>query len=126
MLWLRRREMGRSNHPLPGKSGPVASQVRCWPCGAPRGGRHIGHIREGCAHCSPAIGQMIHIGTDTETNIGDLGKLILQMTSSHPELDSQPFSPSSVARRCPESVRRTFEWYRAYWKAGRPRGVLGS
>jgi hypothetical protein len=92
--------MGHSNHPLPGKSGPVASRVRCWPCGAPRGGRHIGHVSEGCAYCSSAMGQMIHIGTDTETNIGDLGKLILQMTSFHPELDSQPFSPRSVARRC--------------------------
>lgn len=82
-----------------------------------------------------AMGEIVHIGDDTETNIGDLGKLILRMTGFHAELESRPAPPGSVARRCPdltklraltgyeptvsleEGVRRTFEWYRTHWKA---------
>ena len=81
-----------------------------------------------------AIGEIVHIGNDTETNIGDLAKLVLRVADFHPELESRPAPPGSVARRCPdltklraltgyeptvsleEGVRRTFEWYRAYWK----------
>lgn len=83
-----------------------------------------------------AIGEVVHIGNDTETNIGDLGKLVLGIVDFHPELESRPAPPGSVARRCPdltklraltgyeptvsleEGVRRTFEWYRAHWKVG--------
>jgi len=83
-----------------------------------------------------AMGQLVHIGTDTETGIGDLAKLVLRVTDFHPALDSQPAPPSSVTRRCPditklraltgyepavsleEGVRRTYEWYRAHWKTG--------
>jgi nucleoside-diphosphate-sugar epimerase len=83
-----------------------------------------------------AIGEVVHIGNDAETNIGDLGKLVLRMIDFHPALESRPAPPGSVARRCPdltklraltgyeptvsleEGVRRTFEWYRAHWKAG--------
>ena len=81
-----------------------------------------------------ATGQIVHIGTDTETSIADLGKLILRTTGFHAELDSLPAPPGSVARRCPdltklraltgyeptvsleEGVRRTFDWYRTHWK----------
>jgi UDP-glucose 4-epimerase/UDP-glucuronate decarboxylase len=81
-----------------------------------------------------ATGEIVHIGTDTETNIGDLGKLVLRIVDFHPALDSRPAPPGSVARRCPdltklraltgyeptvaleEGVRRTFEWYREHWK----------
>ena len=83
-----------------------------------------------------AMGQIVHIGTDTETGIGDLAKLVLRVTDFHPALDSQPAPPGSVARRCPdltrlraltgyepavsleEGVRRTYEWYRTHWKTG--------
>jgi nucleoside-diphosphate-sugar epimerase len=83
-----------------------------------------------------AIGEIIHIGNDTETNIGDLGKLVLRIAGFSAELDSRPAPSGSVARRCPdltklraltgyepavsleEGVRRTFEWYRAHGKAG--------
>jgi nucleoside-diphosphate-sugar epimerase len=83
-----------------------------------------------------AIGEVVHIGNDTETNIGDLGKLVLGIVDFHPELESRPAPPGSVARRCPdltklraltgyeptvsleEGVRRTFEWYHAHWKVG--------
>ena len=82
-----------------------------------------------------AIGEIVHIGNDTETNIGDLGKLILRLIDFHPELESLPAPPGAVARRCPdltklraltgyepavsleEGVRRTFEWYRTHRKA---------
>lgn len=81
-----------------------------------------------------AIGEIVHIGNDVETNIGDLSKLVLRVVDFHPQLESRPAPPGSVARRCPdlaklraltgyeptvsleEGVRRTFEWYRAYWK----------
>jgi UDP-glucose 4-epimerase/UDP-glucuronate decarboxylase len=83
-----------------------------------------------------AMGQLVHIGTDTETGIGDLAKLVLRVTDFHPALDSQPAPPGSVTRRCPditklraltgyepavsleEGVRHTYEWYRAHWKTG--------
>ena len=83
-----------------------------------------------------AIGEIVHIGNDTETNIGDLAKLVLRVADFHPELESRPAPPGSVARRCPdltklraltgyepavsleEGVRRTFEWYRAYGNGG--------
>lgn len=79
-----------------------------------------------------AIGEIVHIGSDTETNIGDLSKLVLRVVDFYPELESRPAPPGSVARRCPdltklrtltgygpttpleEGVRRTFEWYRAH------------
>ncbi len=82
-----------------------------------------------------AVGQIVHIGNDTETDIGDLGKLVLRVTDFHATLENRPAPPGSVARRCPdltklraltgyeptvsleEGVRRTFEWYRAHWKA---------
>jgi UDP-glucose 4-epimerase/UDP-glucuronate decarboxylase len=81
-----------------------------------------------------ATGEIVHIGNDTETNIGDLGKLVLRIVDFHPALDSRAAPPGSVARRCPdltklraltgyeptvaleEGVRRTFEWYREHWK----------
>jgi UDP-glucose 4-epimerase/UDP-glucuronate decarboxylase len=78
-----------------------------------------------------AAGEIVHIGNDTEeTNISDLTKLILQITSFSPELDLRPAPSGSVARRCPDltklraltsyqpavsleqGVQHTFEWYR--------------
>lgn len=82
-----------------------------------------------------AAGEIVNIGNDNSTNIGDLGKLILRVTDFHAALESQPAPTGSVARRCPdltklraltayeptvsleEGVRRTFEWYRTNWKA---------
>jgi nucleoside-diphosphate-sugar epimerase len=82
-----------------------------------------------------AMGEIVNIGNDSSTNIGDLGKLVLRIADFHPALESWPAPPGSVARRCPdltklraltgyeptvaleEGVRRTFEWYRAHWKA---------
>lgn len=77
-----------------------------------------------------AEGQIVHIGNDTEeTNIGDLIKLILNITDHHPTLEYRPAPAHSVARRCPdltrlrsltgyapavpldEGVRRTVDWY---------------
>jgi nucleoside-diphosphate-sugar epimerase len=84
----------------------------------------------------PAAGEIVHIGNDTETNIGDLAKLILRVAGFHAELKGRPAPPGSVTRRCPDltklraltgyeptvsledGVRRTFDWYRAHWKAG--------
>jgi UDP-glucose 4-epimerase/UDP-glucuronate decarboxylase len=81
-----------------------------------------------------ATSEIVNIGNDSPTNIGDLGKLVLRIVDFHPALDSRPAPPGSVARRCPdlaklraltgyeptvaleEGVRRTFEWYRAHWK----------
>jgi UDP-glucose 4-epimerase/UDP-glucuronate decarboxylase len=82
-----------------------------------------------------AIGEIVNIGNDSTTNIGDLGKLVLRIADFHATLESRPAPPGSVARRCPnlakvraltgyepavsleEGVRGTFEWYRTRWKA---------
>jgi UDP-glucose 4-epimerase/UDP-glucuronate decarboxylase len=81
------------------------------------------------------MGEIVNIGNDSSTNIGDLGKLVLRIVDFHPALESWPAPAGSVARRCPdltklrtltryeptvaleEGVRRTSEWYRAHWKA---------
>nr|WP_042189848.1 NAD-dependent epimerase/dehydratase family protein [Kibdelosporangium sp. MJ126-NF4]CEL18923.1 UDP-glucose 4-epimerase [Kibdelosporangium sp. MJ126-NF4]CTQ95274.1 UDP-glucose 4-epimerase (EC 5.1.3.2) [Kibdelosporangium sp. MJ126-NF4] len=75
-------------------------------------------------------GEIVHIGNDEETNIGDLTKLVLRIAGHDPVLDVESAPAGSVARRCPdlaklraltgyepavsleEGVRRTFEWYR--------------
>ncbi len=80
-----------------------------------------------------AHGEIVHIGNDTETNIGDLAKLVLRTTGVDPALRPEPAPPGSVARRCPdiaklraltgyeptvpldEGVRRTVDWYREHW-----------
>jgi len=82
-----------------------------------------------------AMGEIVNIGNDSSTNVGDLGKLVLRVADFHATLESRPAPPGSVARRCPdltklraltgyeptvsleEGVRRTFEWYRTHWKA---------
>jgi nucleoside-diphosphate-sugar epimerase len=79
-----------------------------------------------------ATGEIVNIGNDSSTNIGDLGKLVLQVTDFQAEIASLPAPPGSVAKRCPdlaklraltgyeptvsleEGVRRTFDWYRAH------------
>ncbi|WP_370941747.1 NAD-dependent epimerase/dehydratase family protein [Amycolatopsis sp. cg5] len=81
-----------------------------------------------------AVDEIVHIGNDEETNIGDLTALVLKMAGHDPELDRVPAPPGSVARRCPDisklrsltgfeptvsladGVRRTFDWYAANWK----------
>ncbi|MEV0717869.1 NAD-dependent epimerase/dehydratase family protein [Asanoa sp. NPDC050611] len=82
-----------------------------------------------------AFGQIVHIGDDTqETNIADLAKLVLRLTSGEAALEPVPAPPGSVARRRPdlgllrsltgfapsvdleEGVRRTIAWYRE-WSA---------
>lgn len=80
-----------------------------------------------------AQGGIVHIGNDTETNIGDLAKLVLRTVGVDPVLRPEPAPAGSVARRCPDisrlrsltgfeptvpledGVRRTVEWYRAHW-----------
>ncbi|HLU59333.1 MAG TPA: NAD-dependent epimerase/dehydratase family protein [Pseudonocardia sp.] len=77
-----------------------------------------------------AFGEIVHIGTDTETIIADLAKLVLREADFAPELQVLPAPPGAVARRAPdltklraltgfeprvpleEGVRRTFAWYR--------------
>ncbi|MGH3648368.1 MAG: NAD-dependent epimerase/dehydratase family protein [Micromonosporaceae bacterium] len=81
-----------------------------------------------------AHGEIVHIGNDTETNIGDLAKLVLRVVGVDPALRTEPAPAGSVARRCPdlaklraltgyeptvpleEGVRRTAEWYRNHWR----------
>jgi UDP-glucuronate decarboxylase len=83
-----------------------------------------------------AIGEIVNIGNDTSTNIGDLGKLVLRVADFHATVESRPAPPGSVARRCPdlaklrdltgyeptvsleEGVRRTYDWYRTQWETG--------
>jgi UDP-glucose 4-epimerase/UDP-glucuronate decarboxylase len=82
-----------------------------------------------------ASGEIVHIGNEAVTSVGDLAKLILRVVDVQPELRNEPAPPGSVARRCPdltklraltgyeptvsldEGVRRTFDWYRAYWRS---------
>jgi nucleoside-diphosphate-sugar epimerase len=82
-----------------------------------------------------ASGEIVHIGNETVTSVGDLAKLILRVVDVEPELRNEPAPSGSVARRCPdltklraltgyeptvsleEGVRRTFDWYRAHWPA---------
>lgn len=81
-----------------------------------------------------ATGELVHIGNDTETNIGDLAKLVLRLVGADPALRAEPAPAGSVARRCPdiaklraltgyeptvpleEGVRRTADWYREHWR----------
>ncbi|MEZ7126674.1 NAD-dependent epimerase/dehydratase family protein [Nonomuraea sp. AD125B] len=81
-----------------------------------------------------AMGRIVHIGNDAETNIGDLAKLVLRIAEVSPAIDDVPAPAGSVARRCPdltllreltgyeprvaleEGVRRTFAWYQESWK----------
>jgi nucleoside-diphosphate-sugar epimerase len=82
-----------------------------------------------------ASGEIVHIGNETVTSVGDLAKLILRVVDVQPELRNERAPTGSVARRCPdltklraltgyeptvsleEGVRRTFDWYRAHWCA---------
>ncbi|GAA0909252.1 NAD-dependent epimerase/dehydratase family protein [Pseudonocardia zijingensis] len=78
-----------------------------------------------------AVGEIVHVGSDTETVIADLAKLVLRLADFTPDLQALPAPPGAVARRVPdltklraltgyeprvpleEGVRRTFAWYRA-------------
>lgn len=89
-----------------------------------------------------AMGEIVHIGTDTETNIADLGELILRLLDFHPRLESRPAPRGSVARRCPDltklraltgyepkvsledGVHRTVEWYQRHVISACPGGVM--
>jgi nucleoside-diphosphate-sugar epimerase len=77
-----------------------------------------------------AVGEIVHIGSDTETIIADLAKLVLRLADFTPDLQVLPAPPGAVPRRVPdltklraltgyeprvpleEGVRRTFAWYR--------------
>ena len=77
-----------------------------------------------------AVGEIVHIGTDTETIIADLAKLVLRLAEFSPDLQVLPAPPGAVVRRVPdltklraltgyeprvpleEGVRRTFAWFR--------------
>jgi len=47
-------------------------------------------------------GGIIHVGSSEETRIGDLAKLVFEVTGHRPRLDSRPAPPGSVARRVPD------------------------
>ncbi|MFC4011076.1 NAD-dependent epimerase/dehydratase family protein [Nonomuraea purpurea] len=82
-----------------------------------------------------AMGKIVHIGNDAETNIGDLAKLVLRVAGVSPAIQHVPAPAGSVARRCPdltvlreltgyeprvaleEGVRKTYTWYRESWTA---------
>jgi len=73
--------------------------------------------------------ETVHIGSDTETQIGELYKMMLDIMEHHPSLIEVPSAPGSVRRRCPdisklrrltgfsprvgleEGVRKTCAWY---------------
>jgi nucleoside-diphosphate-sugar epimerase len=77
-----------------------------------------------------ALGEIVHIGSDTETVIADLAKLVLRLADFTPDIEVLPAPPGAVVRRVPdltklraltgyeprvpleEGVRRTFAWYR--------------
>jgi nucleoside-diphosphate-sugar epimerase len=78
-----------------------------------------------------ALGEIVHIGSDIETTITDLAKLVLRLAEFSPDIEILPAAPGAVVRRVPdltklraltgfeprvpfeEGVRRTFAWYRA-------------
>jgi nucleoside-diphosphate-sugar epimerase len=82
-----------------------------------------------------AVGEIVHIGSDTETVIADLAKLVLRLADFTPDLEVLPAPPGAVVRRVPdltklraltgyeprvpleEGVRRTFAWYRESLRA---------
>lgn len=73
--------------------------------------------------------EVFHVGTDEETEISDLYRVILAELGRKPKLDPAPPASGSVERRCPnigklrdmigyvpevslaEGIRRTCEWY---------------
>jgi UDP-glucose 4-epimerase/UDP-glucuronate decarboxylase len=83
-----------------------------------------------------AAGEIVHIGSDTETAIGDLAELVLRLADFTPDLHVLPAPPGAVERRVPdlaklraltgfeprvpleEGVRRTFAWYREHLGEG--------
>lgn len=77
-----------------------------------------------------AVGEIVHIGSDIETIIADLAKIVLRLAGFSPDLEALPAPPGAVVRRVPdltklrvltgyqprvpleEGVRRTFAWFR--------------
>jgi nucleoside-diphosphate-sugar epimerase len=47
-------------------------------------------------------GGITHIGSGEETRIGDLARLVFEVTGHHPRIDERPAPPGSVARRVPD------------------------
>jgi len=75
--------------------------------------------------------QVLNLGSDSpETRIGDLARIVIDTVGATLEVDPQPATPGSPARRCPDmsrmtdltgiragtsltdGVMRTYEWYR--------------
>ena len=52
-------------------------------------------------------GGITNVGSGTETVIGDLARLIFDVTGHHPEVDERPAPPGSVRRRVPDVTRLT-------------------
>jgi UDP-glucose 4-epimerase/UDP-glucuronate decarboxylase len=50
-------------------------------------------------------GGITNVGSDEQTRIGDLARLVFEVTSHRPKIDSRPAPPGSVARRVPD-IRR--------------------
>lgn len=48
------------------------------------------------------VGGITHIGSGEETCIGDLARLVFEVTGHHPRIDRRPAPPGSVARRVPD------------------------
>jgi UDP-glucose 4-epimerase/UDP-glucuronate decarboxylase len=77
-----------------------------------------------------AVGEIVHIGSETETIIADLAELILRLAAFSPDIQVLPAPPGAVVRRVPdltklraltgyeprvtleEGARRTFAWFR--------------
>jgi len=47
-------------------------------------------------------GGVYNIGSDVETRISDLAKLVFDVTGFHPRVDERPAPPGSVRRRVPD------------------------
>lgn len=59
-----------------------------------------------------AFSEIVHIGNDTETNLADLGKLVLRVTDFHPKLEGRPTPPDrwpgaarTLRNSCPHRIR---------------------
>lgn len=82
--------------------------------------------------------QVYHIGNDDEITINTLTRTIGSIMGYDGEYDPAPTYPGSVSRRCPdisrarqdldyqpmvpleEGLRRTVDWYQAYFTSGKP------
>jgi UDP-glucose 4-epimerase/UDP-glucuronate decarboxylase len=61
-------------------------------------------------------GGLYNLGSAVETKIGDLARVVFDVTGFHPRVDEQPAPPGSVRRRVPDVAKLTALGFEPRWK----------